>query len=114
VSTESTESTKVRAKRALSEEELPKLRLRRYRVVDYEEAALALENDLLYFVEGIKRQTAHKAARALSRRLGEKVTAEPVEYDGMRGYVFIRGDLESWISRAAERARRGPSPSGRS
>lgn len=94
--------------KVLSVQDLARLKFRRYKVVDYDDAVWALRRDLLYFVEGIKRQTAHKAAQSLSRRLKTRVTAEPVELDGVKGYVFIRGDFESWAARLARRSSKSP------
>jgi len=79
-----------------------RVRLRRWRVIDYELAEWALRQGLVYFVEGVKRSTAHSAAKRLSKRLGFKVSAEPAYLendDGTRitGYAFIRGDLDEFV-----------------
>ena len=78
------------------------VRLRRWRVIDYELAEWGLRRGMVYFVEGVKRSTAHSAAKRLSRRLGFKVIARPAYLendDGTRitGYAFIRGDLGEFV-----------------
>lgn len=54
---------------------------------DYSAQALATGNDI--FFAGIRRQTAYKAAKKLSKMVGQNVVAFPATNDGQKGYAII-------------------------
>lgn len=92
-----------KATKGVSVSDPSKVFLRKYKVIDYEEAEAALKGDMLYFLAGLKRQTACRAAQRLTQKLGFQVTAEPVIVDGEKGYALVKGEAAEWIKRALKR-----------
>lgn len=81
-----------------------KVQLRMWRVLPYKEIEETLKGGegYVYFIEGIKRQTANSAATRLTGKLGFKVEAHSAVYGGRKGYVFIRGTMNDLERRAYE------------
>ena len=77
--------TKTRKPRIFKRGEL-KVKYRQY--IPYEEVANALKSGHDVFFSNLKRQTAYKAAKKLSRMVGKEVIAVPCEADGEKGYAF--------------------------
>lgn len=68
----------------------------------YDEMAEVLKAGHAYFIEGVKRQTAHSAAQALTRRLGFKVMAVSAKYEKAKGYAFFKESPEFWVKKGKE------------
>lgn len=65
----------------------------------YNEMANALQAGHAYFIEDLKRQTAHSAAQSLTKRTRFKVTAVSGMYDGKKGYIFFKEGPDSWVKK---------------
>lgn len=74
-----------------------KLGVKRGRI-PYKEVELALQNGRGVFLEGLKRQTAHEAAKIISNHLKEDYIAVPAYVEinrvNIRGYAFERKDFK--------------------
>lgn len=84
------------------------VKINAWRRIPYEEIEKTLKegNGLIYFIEGLKRQTAHGAARTLTRRLGFQVEAHKATYSKAEGYVFIKGTMEELEKRGETQRKR--------
>lgn len=68
----------------------------------YEQMRDVLKVGHAYFIGGVKRQTAHNAAKALTKKLKFKVIAVSGLYEGEKGYVFFKEGPEEWVKKGVE------------
>lgn len=57
--------------------------------IDYEFSSKALLDGYDLFFSGIRRQTAHYAAKKLTKLIGQEVFVFPMENSGEKGYAMI-------------------------
>ena len=93
-------STEIKGKR-IDETNIRNLEFRdwRHTKLPYPQLTEALKAGIPYFVEGIKRQTAHGAAERLSKKLGFKVVAIRSRLEGDQGYSFFKEGLENFFEK---------------
>jgi len=61
------------------------------RLVPDDEIAREIREGRWAYVEGLSRQTAHAAAKRLSRKLRVTVISSAAFYQNKKGYVFYQG-----------------------